>query len=285
VRIAPLLVLALTAPTLGCSLARSVLQPAPGTDAFFDEDAWTDLDAGPEDAGPDAPSDDVGMPDAPCMPRCDGNTAVTCNLGHEVRTTCSGTVCDATGAFPVCLPLVCMPDGASCSADGTTSTTCNHPGTVTTTVHCDRGCTAGACRPAVTCTEPVASMAITTSGTFQLDLCGAGNNFTDTGMHGDCPSAIANGEDVMVRLDLDRTLRVMITETDVSAARNVDPIVYLRAACGRASEIDCNDNGRSSTAMLDVVLMAGEYFVVVDSFDDATHACGMVSISASFSAP
>jgi len=156
---------------------------------------------------------------------------------------------------------------------------------VSLTNHCDRGCVSGTCQPETTCTEPVMGQ-ISMPGTFQVDLCGAGNNHTDSGSHGDCTMAIANGEDVMYRLDLDRMLRVTITETDVTATRVVDPIVYLRSACAtRSTEIDCNDSGQTSMAMLNEVLPAGEYFVIFDSFDDATHACGMVSISVSFATP
>jgi hypothetical protein len=286
VRVEPLVFVAALALAAGCSLPRGVLAPADGVDASV-TDAWVDPDALPlSDAGtPDAALDDAAPSDAACLQGCDGNSAVTCNLGHQVVTVCNATICDPTGAFPMCLPLICVADESTCSTDGTSDTVCNHYGTVQTTNHCDRGCSGTTCRAPLACSETITGT-IAMSGTFQIGLCGAGNNHTDSGSHGDCTSAIANGEDVMYRLELDHTQRVMITQADASTSRNVDPIVYLRSACAtRSSEIDCNDNGSASSAMLDEVLQAGEYFVIFDSFDDATHACGTISITTSFSPP
>lgn len=293
----PVLV-AMVVAIAGCALDRAgVVDPGARLDA-----APGDLDAGPrEDAGPpierDAgpPSDgaidapertDGGLDGGPCVTRCDGDVVVGCSAGVETRTDCAMTGERCTlGPFgsPICSPAGCASPDPRCSEDGTALIECVS-GTDTVTA-CPRGCESEACRPEVACTRFTAAATLA-SGTMRFNLCGAGHDHdhSEDWLSGPCPYA-ADGEDVLLRLPVDRPGRYAITVDDVGGGNRVDPVVYVREICDdRDTELGCHDDLSSSDldSRLEVDLGAGEYFVIVDSVDNAPGSptdCGEVEVA------
>jgi hypothetical protein len=289
----------------GCSLPRGAIVTSDaqsGFDAGTGElDAWsppgedtgTERDAAPPLIDAFVRGDASGPPhDAgpPCMPHCDGNTLVGCVGGVETPMPCgTSSFCDPSGT-PRCRPNVCTPSAVACSADTTSVEQCNASGTAATTTHCDRGCVAGACRAELACGGGlVVAGTIAMSGTTTYDVCGEGDDNNDAHTDPDCPTNGPNGEDVILRFDVDRTRTYRIVARDADTGP-VDPCIYLRSACDmRSTEIDCDDDGAGTAidAQLDIVLTPGEYFLIVDTFewdDGATHyRCGQVAVDVSAS--
>lgn len=243
----------------------------PGDDAFTPIDLGTDAPIVPIDTGPT------------CTDQCMGTTAIHCVGGVATRTDCTlAAPCTVVGGMASCVPI-CTP-GTVCSTDGTSVEKCDATSGLEVTP-CPRGCVAGACRAEVACGVTVGPT-ITVPGSLMVDTCGARDDDTQLTTHGDCPDHGPNGEDVVLRLDVDRTERVTITATDVDGGRPIDPCIYVRTACADASsEVECNDDGASTALdalISDLVLTPGEYFLVVDEFywnDGATHyTCGMIQV-------
>lgn len=285
----------------GCFLDRSALDPDQSADAGVDVPDAAHGDAGHDggplvrDGGPIVP--DAGPPDSgprdggpSCTAadeRCDGERAITCGPSGLTTIDCTlrGSYCDATGG-PHCVLRACTPSTTACSADGTSVIACDARGTASTTTACPRGCASGACRPVTPCASAVAGT-ITTSGTLSIDLCGAGNDsdYADASSDDCRDSNSADGEDVFVRLELDRRRTVGITVRDNDGSRAVDPVTYIRRACGDAAQIICDDDvgGGDLSSAIDVELEAGDYVIVVDSFDytnsSINYGCGNVTLN------
>jgi hypothetical protein len=167
---------------------------------------------------------------------------------------------------------VCVP---GCTPDGTAAVSCP----AGTTTPCARGCTGGACRPALDC--PFDSLGPIASGSMRIGLCGQGDDHDHNGV---CTDSSADGEDTMVRLTVDRARRIRLELRDVDG-RPVDPMLYVRTTCDDPeTELACDDDG--GALLLDSSLerdfAPGEYFVVVDTFawrDGATeYVCGEVEL-------
>lgn len=229
------------------------------------------IDGGPIDGGPiDGGPIDGGPVDAGCTSaddRCEGETAVQCVGGALVSTDCAAAAqyCDVPTS--TCMPQVCTPAAAVCSSDQTSVTTCNANGSDSSSAACSRGCDAGACRAPTACSSAVA-MTIT-GGTHALDLCGAGDD-RDFGYDtdDDCNS-FDPGEDLIVRLDVNRAGMYQIEVVDDDGSAIVDPLVYVWTACDDGgTQIWCDDDSRGGgEARMTVNLTAGDYFVIVDSLN------------------
>lgn len=279
-------VLALSA----CSLPRSTIGHAGGMDAgvegidaagvdaaVVDPDAWVapGTDGGPPVDAFRAPDAFVAIDTGPtCTPRCEADTAVTCPGGIESRTVCGAGLCSTTGSVHC---LACTPSTTGCSADGASATTCDSTGAMLSMTHCDRGCLANACRAAQSCSFTTDGM-IAPPTTMSFDLCGNGADNTPSSS-GPCSGFGASGEDVLLRLEIDRRQHVVIKLNDGDPSTPVDPLVYVRTVCDqRNTELACSDDisstNRNSSLTLD--LDAGEYFLVLDI---AAGSCGTVDLA------
>lgn len=118
-----------------------------------------------------------------------------------------------------------------------------------------------------------------------FDLCG-GVNDSDFADGPGCDDWLeANGQDRIVRLEVDRPGRYRIELTNASD-HALDAAVYVRTACEeRGSEIGCANGGVgtfSLDARLELELAAGDYFVILDSLDYSlgiTTRCGPVQLT------
>lgn len=219
-----------------------------------------------------------------CIPRCETTVAVTCPGGVESRVDCAPMParCDATGATPTCIPLACFPSSTACTTDTISVDACNAAGTGTTTTHCDRGCDPGTsdCRPALGCGSFSTDGMITT-GTMRFDLCGAGDD--NTAATTTACTVASDGEDVIVRLEVDHMARYTLSLVDVGGGYRVDPVISVRNVCDdRTTQLGCDDDGGSSVDSLLVIdLPPGEYFLIVDSVDTQSGGtgCGNVDLT------
>lgn len=260
---------------LGCSLPRDAVAIHPHGDAGGGlQDAFVPAD----DAF--VPGDDAFTPgDDAFVPPVDAFVP-----GVDAFVPPNDAFVPPNDAFvPPDMGPTCTP-GSVCTADGASVLTCASG--VLTMTHCDRGCAAGVCRPQLDCALTIAG-SIATSGTTRWDVCGGGNDNNDNHTAPNCPNFGPDGEDVMLRLDVDRASTVSIGASDVADGTLVDPVLYLRTICGtRSSELACDDDGgtRSFDSQLDpIVLSAGEYFLVVDTFDGSGSgpgsSCGAIDVS------
>jgi hypothetical protein len=246
-----------TGVATGCTLDRAALHgseaDAAGADAVMVEgDSAADRDAATEDAAfVDAAPDAAG-----------------CGAG-----------CDAFVPF-------CVAGARACSADGREARLCRDDESGEDTTACPRGCdgVSHVCRPETACA--VASVVALTAGdTLSFDTCGFGDDWTIEPGDPLCGGGVANGEDRIFRLNVDADGRYRIEARDADASRRVDPVVYLRTACAdQATQFACDDDVTASDvdASLDVMLDAGDYFLVVDGYDYAVPStdftCGTLEI-------
>jgi hypothetical protein len=248
-----------------------------GTDAGVDAGVDGGVDGG-VDAGPIC---------TPADERCDGDVVVRCTPTglRTLDCTTREARCVDGAAGAVCEPWRCRPLSTRCSEDGSQVLTCDGTGTSETPSPCVRGCASGACRPRSDCGLAV-SHTFTGAGATRFSLCGGG----DDADYADSPSDscgdgfTADGEDRLVRLELDRRRVVHVNVDDVDPDRNVDPVVYVRRRCDDPStQIACADDGAMLDSRLVTELDAGEYFIVVDSFDYSGEGrrfgCGNVSVT------
>ena len=230
--------LACTVSLSGCFLERPRLG---GVDASAPRDGGAidggAIDGGAIDAGPDArvvPPVDASAPDAApgCTPAdegCDGNLRRYCESEAILSEDCGPTRhCDDAAGAPLCVMNACVPDSTRCNAEGTAGLTCDSRGAGESSAPCSRGCAAGACRLATA--WGAAIFATMSSGTVRVDLCGAG---TDQAHTDACPYASQSpaGEDVMIRLEVDRRRPIRFEARQVSMGETSDPTVFLRSAC------------------------------------------------------
>jgi hypothetical protein len=290
---------------VGCMLDRSPLdgpsrprdagsrQPDASADASFDagpedsgvrEDSGVDAgrdagtDAGSRDAGPGCTSDDA---------RCDGSRALTCTPTGLRAIDCAALEarCVTGAAGPVCEAWTCRPSSTRCSADGTQVLACDALGTSETASPCVRGCASGSCRPRSDCERAIEST-LTGAGTLRFSLCGGGNDDDYVDAADMCNDAFsADGEDRLVRLELDRRRVVHVDVVDSDPDRRIDPAVYVRRRCGDpSSQVACADDGSTGLdTRLVTELDPGEHFLVIDSFDYSrdgrTYGCGSVTVT------
>lgn len=286
----------------GCMLDRSSLGSDPATDAATPPiDAGAPRDSGPApvvDAGPvDAGAADAGRPidsgPPPCTAdRCDGDVARICVGGVLTEMPCApeGRCVESdTGAR--CEPYSCTPGATACSADGTAAETCNASGTELSSEPCSRGCVApGTCRPPTPCDSAIAAT-LRPGDTMTFNTCGESSDDAYLNVPGHCTVEGLTGSDVMLRLDIARAGRYRITATDAHPGRSVDPVVYVRTACAdRGSQLGCDDDGgEDRSALLELDLAPGGYFLVVDSyqgwFNSTYLRCGRIAVSVAAVSP
>jgi hypothetical protein len=247
------------------------------------------------DAGPPRPGEDAGPPgrrDAgeprPCEgdARCEGNTLVECIGGVEERTNCAPGSC---GGFPPDCIEACTPGEAFC--DGDALVVCDASGALIREP-CPFGCDPGenACTPMPSACAGVETIG---SGGHDFDTCESTNTTSPVAMD-DC-DASANGRDLVFRLELERGRAVSIRLSEDSDTP-MDTVLYLRTSCeDPASQIACTDDDRCFTcpggvdvgeSSINTFLEAGEYFVVVDTYDYMVEGrrfgCGSVRLDVSF---
>lgn len=281
--IATLVALAGMLTLSSCFLDRAGLG---GSDASAPDDAGgmdgggADIDAALDGRVPpvDAFREDASIACVPADARCEGDDRVTC-VGGMLRTDpCSATQhCDDGGGTPVCVDDVCVPDATSCSPDGTEAVSCNSLGTMESRDACSRGCDAGACRPQTACS--IAVLATMSSGTMRVDLCGAGADLTHTSA---CPYADQGtlGEDVIIRLEVDRARNIRIQARQAGGGATIDPTVYLRSACDvMASELWCHEDTSGQDEDFTERLEPGDYFLVIDRHERTGTACGQLDVT------
>ena len=280
----------------GCSLDRAGVGVAGrdgsprGPDAAPDDTdaAIAEMDAQVADVDAQVPAADGGPPveldayvppvDAfVCTRHCEGAVVVGCPGDSPVRIDCAeaGATC---GAGAMCVGGACS--APTCSADGTAALQCSG-GIPGAPAACTRGCTAGTCRPPAACSYTVART-IRPGETAGVDLCGTGNQHDHDGRDTYCGFG-ANGEDVTVRVEIARAGTYRFVVRDRDAGPRVDPIAYLRRGCAMSTEqLACaDDTPEARTARFEIALEAGEYFLVVDSWngtsrDGTTWSCGTV---------
>jgi hypothetical protein len=268
-----------------CTLPRGTLTGGAVQDGALD-DAWTATDdAGREDAQADAgrpPDQDAGPP---CVERCSGNVAITCR--GELPEDCGVDHCVADDTGARCEPRLCAPGSRACSADHGSALLCRDDGLGRDVEPCTRGCddATGRCRPETACGVTNVD-AIAPGETLTFDTCPWGDDWTLEPGDAACAGGVANSEDRMMRLNVaaDGTYRIEVR--DVDGSRRVDPVVYVRTVCAdQASQFACGDDVDAShtDARLDVVLTAGDYFLVVDGYDYAVPStdftCGNVELA------
>lgn len=277
----------------GCALERLTVPAgnpgidaaAPPVDGGLAVDATTALDAPmpPEIDAAVVPPTDSGT----CTPRCDANVAISCDGPVEVHVACDPDRCVADAGGARCESLFCTPDAARCSEDGAAVVTCSAAGDEETSAPCPRGCDPGttSCRAPRDCGR-ADDGTIAAPTMMRINLCGTGNDHDrdDDGTAAMRCTYASGGEDALLRLTVDRPGRYTFDVRDAPGGNDVDPIVYVRTACGdRDSEVGCDDDGgaagRDSLLVLD--LAAGEYFLVVDSYDGSSSStdCGAVDVS------
>ncbi|MBZ0120284.1 MAG: hypothetical protein K8H88_25055, partial [Sandaracinaceae bacterium] len=212
--------------------------------------------------------------------RCDGNDTLLCAGDDLVRTPCgSSATCVDTGT-PTCEPHLCTPGSVECNMDATGIETCAADGLSSTPTPCARGCATNACRPETACANTVQGV-VGIGTTLAIDLCTGSSDYDVDPVIG-CPRG-ANGNDRLYRLELDRMSRLRI-EVNVTSATATDPVVTLRSACAvETSQTHCDSNdGPGLQPRLDVDLGAGDYFLVVDSYNytfmSTTYVCGQVEL-------
>ncbi len=260
---------------VGCSLARTPL--GIGSDA-----GGPGLDAPlPDVLGVDAP--DTGMPDVPidvgetCEDvgdRCLGDVIVRCVDGVPSTEDCNdaGAYCE----LGACVPRVCIPNAVTC--DGTMETRCDARGAASTTANCARGCIAGTgCAPETACSLAVQGV-VEVGMTYRIDTCGAGD---DSVFNAGCTRVERSGPDVIARLNVATAGRFRVTLNRVRSG--TDPVLYIRTACADgASQLACNDDDSGFNSRIDIDLMPGDYFLMLDTFRDDDESleerCGQMDI-------
>lgn len=298
-RIVPALAALALGPAAGCFVDPSGLRgPGRGDDAGPDGDADSDLDGdgdadGDTDGDPDR--DAVGDADASVDgdPDVDRDAEPTCSLADErceenVRRYCEGTVlqsedcgasshCDDGTGAPLCVSNVCTPDTSRCSSDATVALVCDSRGATETTVPCSRGCAGDACRPETPCGEAI--FATMSSGSVRVDLCGAGSDQSHTEACGWASQSVP-GEDVLIRIEVDRRRDLRIQAHQVSAGETIDPTLHLRSVCEDIdSEIWCREDTDGQDEDFTVTFDPGDYFLVVDRHERVGTSCGVLEVT------
>lgn len=231
----------------------------------------SDRDARALDVSPDA-----GL----CAPRCEGSRIVTCTGGGAMIDCASvGASCQSSSPGPRCVGGACAEP--LCSDDASAVLRCTG-GIPETPLACERGCDPAmpGCRSELTCEHD--TLATIATGTMTIDLCGGRDDHDHDGNR-PCAAA-ADGEDVLLRLNVDRAGGFRITADDVEGGARVDPVLYVRRVCAeRESEVACNDDVGDGDldSQLDVDLDPGEYFLIVDSIDSGGGGteCGEVALA------
>jgi hypothetical protein len=116
------------------------------------------------------------------------------------------------------------------------------------------------------------------AGSLVVDLCGAGRDQFHTDA---CPwvEESETGEDVIVRLEVDRARSIRIEAHSVLDGVDVDPTLYLRSDCElRESEIWCHEDTDGSDEDFVEAFDAGDYFLVVDRHQHGTTTCGELEV-------
>jgi hypothetical protein len=170
-----------------------------------------------------------------------------------------------------------MPGTIRCSADGTQVVTCDAIGASESRAPCTRGCTGGACRDETVCGATIYET--TSGGSWLVDLCGEGADQDHTSAclyHDQSPA----GEDVLFRLEVDRTRTFRFQARYSSGPEVIDPILYLRSRCGdRASQIWCHEDTAGQDEDFTETLAPGDYFLVIDRHERAGTRCGVLDVS------
>jgi len=284
------LVLAGLVGLTGCSVDRTGLGDvdagAPYDAGAMDADARIEppVDAGgtDADAGTEPPVD-ANLPDAgpgctPAHERCAGNMRMVC-VGDVLQSEdCPASQhCEELAGAPVCVANICTPDAVRCSADGTEALTCDAVGAGESRVACSRGCDAGGCRRLTPCGAAI--LATMSSGTIRVDLCGAGTDQEHTAA---CPwpEQSPAGEDVMIRLEVDRRRAIRFQALQYSGPETIDPTVYLRSACeDMDSEIWCREDTLVQDEDFVETLDPGDYFLVIDRHERVGTSCGVLDVT------
>jgi hypothetical protein len=243
-----------------------------------DEDRREDGDVAPDsdqeraDADPD--------PDPSCLAsdeRCVGNSRWYCDDDELRHQDCgSSHHCEVSSASPECVDNICDPDSTRCSADDTTILTCDARGASESSEPCPRGCHDDECRAQTPCDAAV--FATTSGGTFRVNLCDAGSDQDHTSECG-WPEQSVPGEDVLIRIEVDRTRTIRFQASQVSEGETIDPTLYLRSDCDdESSEIWCHEDTNDQDEDFVEELDPGDYFLVVDRHERATTSCGELEV-------
>ena len=123
---------------------------------------------------------------------------------------------------------------------------------------------------------------IVREGALRIDTCGQTDDAT---FISGCTREDVSGPDLIVRLDVPvgATYRMQLTRE----GSPTDPVLYVRSACDEAaSELACDDDSAGSRgSSFDVTLAAGDYFLILDTFQDVDEAfgarCGAMNLTVS----
>lgn len=249
-----------------------------GDVADFDSDVASDNDVADSNRNivEDADPDEIVVCSS-TDERCDGNLRILCVSGALQREDCSPERhCDETVDGPVCVENVCDPGSARCSSNRSTLVICDARGAEETRIPCSRGCAGAACTPETPCDAEI--FTTMSSGTVTVDLCGAG---TDQAHTNACPwdEQSPSGEDVLIRLEVDRAQDIRIQAYQVSSGETIDPTLYLRSDCDdMSSEIWCREDTNDQDEDFTEAFEPGNYFLVIDRHERSTTSCGELEV-------
>ncbi|AKF04163.1 hypothetical protein DB32_001312 [Sandaracinus amylolyticus] len=247
-------------------------------------------DAGPgSDSGPriDAP---LGCP--PGAARCEGEVAVTCEDGVELRDDC--TARDAYCDEGTCVERVCEPGSRACSPDRRSVLECDARGSAQTTTPCALFCdaTSATCLLEGGACEGLPTIAV--GDTERFSLCSEDDDDTHAAS-GDCGTSRADAGDRTFALTITEDRFYVIDLRDVDGTRGVDTVVYLRRTCDDGdTQVACDDDvpctesdptigGCASGVQVRQSRIAqrlspGTYYVVADAFEYDGFGCGTVEL-------
>lgn len=175
----------------------------------------------------------------------------------------------------------CEAGTSRCSPDGTVRLDCVDGFTIDSQP-CSRGCDPATddCRPLIECTAMPPLLAVPSD--HEVDTCGLRDDHRFEMMDTCDFGYPADGEDAMVRFELDRPTVVRLLLRDADTSNALDAVLYVRqgGCLNGATQIACDDDGgdaiASRAALIERRFEAGEYFVILDIFDDsgAFDRCG-----------
>lgn len=200
------------------------------------------------------------------MPAMDGTACDDgnlCSTGDSCTAgACGGTATDCSGGTDMCNTGMCDPaTGACVTTPFMDGTTCDDANACTGA----DVCTAGTCSgPSLAPTGDTCATAIpiTIAGPGVQMLTGSnscgGNDFT---------GCSGSGLDVVYTFTLTATQRITAATVNIGGALD-DTVLFIRGTCDdAASQIVCDDDaGPGFYSIVDRVLTAGTYFLVVDGF-------------------